>query len=136
MSTHETTRNKHDRNATKLYLLEVLPAIVLMLIPVLILTSQGPSTISDPWRSTLAVLPILPAAWVAIAVWRHLRRVDEYQQLGLLRSFGIGFAVSILTALAYGLAGLAGRRVEASEWSILAAGMIAWFIAGMITTRR
>lgn len=91
---------------------------------------------NSPWRFVWAVLPVVPALWILRAVLRHLRRVDDYQRLLLLQGLGVGFAVSMVTALTLGFLGIAGLPMGAAGWIVYGLGMLGWLVASQLTARR
>jgi len=88
------------------------------------------------WRFVWALAPVLPAAWIARAVLRHVRRVDEYQKLLLLQSLAVGFAVAMLTAITLGFLGTAGLSLADAPWIVYGAGMLGWAVTGICAGRR
>mgnify|MGYP001760100154 CR=1 FL=1 len=128
--------SKHERQTSRRYLLEVVPGLVVMLGSMLLLT-QVSDLKGDPVLRTLAAwAAVAGAGWIVIAVWRHLRRAAEYETRALLVTLSISFATTTLTAFGLGLASLVGARVDASEWLVLAVGLMTWCIAGVVTTKR
>jgi hypothetical protein len=91
---------------------------------------------TSPWRFLWAVLPVLPLIWVGIAVVRHLRRLDDYQQRLTLLSLGVGFAVAMAAAVTMGLLGAAGLQTLVTPWIIFGAGMAGWGITAIVVARR
>jgi hypothetical protein len=91
---------------------------------------------TSPWRFVWAVLPVLPLIWVCVAVLRHLRRLDDYQQRLTLQGLGVGFAVAMAAAVTMGLLGAAGLQSPVTPWIIFGAGMAGWGITAIIVGRR
>jgi energy-coupling factor transporter transmembrane protein EcfT len=102
---------------------------------VLVLTF-GDLDATSPWRFLWAVLPVLPMIWVAVAVIRHLRRLDDYQRRLNLQAFGVGFAVAMGVAITMGLLESAGLQTAATGWIIFGAGMFGWGITSIVVGRR
>lgn len=94
---------------------------------------------SRPLRGLVAVLPVLPIAWMMHAALRYLREIDELQRR--IETEAIGIA-SLLVALLY----FAGGMLEKAEVIAMDAGIaMIWVfpmlcgiygIAKMILTRR
>lgn len=82
----------------------------------------------------LTLLPILPLIWVVLALWRHLRNIDEMQREVLIRSLAFGFAITMITTLVIALLRGAGVALQGGEWIIFIAGMTSWGIAIPIST--
>lgn len=80
------------------------------------------------WRILWALLPVLPVGWALWAVVRHLRRVDELQQLLLLQGLGVGFAAAMLASITVGFLGIAGLDMRFAGWIVYGVGMLAWII--------
>jgi hypothetical protein len=89
-----------------------------------------------PARFALAVLPAVPAAGVAWAVLRHVRRIDDYQRRILLEGIAVGFALAMLAAIALGLLAAAGLVVPAAPWIVYGIGMVSWAIGSGLAGRR
>lgn len=105
------------------------------LVLVLVLTF-GDLDGTSPWRFVWAVLPVLPLIWVCLAVVRHLRRLDDYQQRLTLLSLGVGFAVAMAAAVSMGLLGAAGLQATATPWIIFGAGMAGWGVTSIVVGHR
>lgn len=133
----DTARSSRgDRARSRAYLLEfgiAMGAYVVVLVAVLL---WGDMNGHAPWRLALAVLPAVPAAGIAWAVLRHVRRVDEYQRRILLEGLAVGFALAMIAAITLGLLSAAGLVLAAAPWIVYAVGMVGWAIAGGIASRR
>jgi hypothetical protein len=70
------------------------------------------------------------------AVFRQVRRVDEYQRLLLLGSLAVGFAVAMLAAITLGFLTIAGLRLPDAPWIVFGAGMLGWALTGICVGRR
>jgi hypothetical protein len=125
-----------DRARSRAYLREFVAWMVgyaVVLVAVLTLADVGGQS---PWRYALAALPALPAAGVAWAVLRHVRRIDEYQRRILLEGLAFGFASAMLAAITLGLLAAAGLVLAAAPWIIYGVGMVSWAIASAVAGRR
>jgi hypothetical protein len=89
-----------------------------------------------PSRFVWALLPVLPIAWTAFTIIRHLRRVDDYQRLLLLQGLATGFVVAMLVSVTVGFLGVAGLELVGAGWIIYGAGMFGWLVAGSIASTR
>jgi energy-coupling factor transporter transmembrane protein EcfT len=112
------------------------PGIVAYMVLLVAALTWGDLDGTSPWRFVWAALPVLPMVWIAIAVLRHLRRVDEYQRGKLLAGFAVGFAVAMLGSITLGILGTAGVHLEGEPFWIYAAGMIGWGVASAVSGRR
>lgn len=129
-------RSAGDRRRTTAYLREFVPGIVAYVLVLLAALRWGGFDGTSPWRFLWAVLPVLPMVWIAVAVLRHLRRVDEYQRTRMLTGLGAGFAVAMLASIALGILQSAGFELEGSGFWIYAIGMATWGIASAVSSRR
>ncbi len=90
--------------------------------------------VAAPWRSLLALCPMIPAAALAWVVLRELRRMDELQRRIQLEAIGFSFAGTAVLTFSYGfLEGLGYPRLSMfTVWPILA---VLW-VAGLAIARR
>ncbi|CAH2794805.1 MAG: hypothetical protein CBARDMAM_3368 [uncultured Caballeronia sp.] len=58
--------------------------------------------VPDQWRWAIAILPMVPMIFIAIAVLRQLRRVDELQRRIQFEALAIAFGSTALTTFGYG----------------------------------
>ena len=70
------------------------------------------------------------------SVFRHVRRIDEYQKLLLIQSIAVGFAVAMLTSISLGFLAIAGLQMREAPWIVYGAGMLGWAITGSCVGRR
>ena len=125
-----------DTARAKAYYRDFLPGIAAYLLVLAAVLLWGHLDGTSPARWVWALAPVLPAAWIVVAVVRHLHRLDDYQRLLLLQNLGVGFAVAMLSAITVGFLGIAGLPMMAAGWVIYAAGMAAWLVAATITRSR
>ena len=129
-------RSAGDRRRTRAYLREFVPGMVAYVIVLFVALTWGGFDGSSPWRFLWAVLPVLPMVWVAVAILRHLQRVDEYQRGKLLTGLGVGFAVAMLGSITLGILQSAGLELEGSGFWVYSLGMIGWLISAAVSGRR
>jgi hypothetical protein len=129
-------RSASDRAKARAYGREFWPAMAAYALVLAAALSWGGLDGHTPWRFVWALAPVLPAAWIALVVLRHVRRVDEYQKLLLLQSLAVGFAVAMLAAITLGLLAAAGLRLADAPWIVCGAGMIGWALTGLCAGRR
>jgi len=125
-----------DRERTRAYLIDFLPAMAGYCIALPLVLHFGHLDGSNPWRYALALLPLVPALGVVRAVWRHIGRIDEFQRDLLMRSFAIGFLVMIVVALTFGFLALAGLNPQGLPWILFSAGMLGWGAGSFLLSRR
>lgn len=129
-------RSEDDRAKVRAYNREFWPgmaAYALVLVAVLL---WGGLEGHSPSRFVWALAPVLPAAWTVRAVFRHVRRVDEYQKLLLIQSLAVGFAVAMLASITLGFLGIAGLQLPDAPWIVYGAGMLGWGLTGVCVGRR
>ncbi len=127
----------YERKTKRAYLAEFLPAVVgyVAVLGAIILLVDFER--AGAWRFAVALLPVGPALWGAVAVARHLRRIDELQRQVHLSGMATGFGVAMITALTLGflaMAGLDGGRV--GPWLVYSAGMLAWMTGSALAAQR
>ncbi|MEM9890287.1 MAG: hypothetical protein AAF962_05445 [Actinomycetota bacterium] len=106
------------------YFREFLPGMVAYsIILVLVLSRVDEESASAPF---LYLLPVLPMVWVAIAVYRSIRRADEYGRLLQYESMALAFGVMIITSLVFGFLGMVVDGIGWAPWVIFALGMTTW----------
>ena len=88
----DSSSSAGDRARTRAYLRDFLPAMAAYGVLLAAVLTFGGLDGHSPSRYAWALVPVLPALGVVRAVLRHLHRIDDYQQLVLLRGLGTGFA--------------------------------------------
>ncbi len=129
-------QSRGDRARAWAYVREFVPAMIAYCLVLVLVLVFGDLDGSSSWRFVWAVLPVLPTIWVAVAVIRHLRRLDDYQQRLTLQALGVGFAVAMVAAITMGLLAAAGLQSQITAWIIFGAGMFGWGITGIVVGRR
>jgi len=124
-----------DRQRSRSYHREFWPGIAAYVVLVSLCPLLTRAADGSPWRYLWAVLPVLPALWVLRAVVRHLRRIDDYQRLLMLRGLGVGFGLAMVASLTLGLLELAGLDLP-TGWIVYGVGMLGWAIAAATAARR
>jgi hypothetical protein len=125
-----------DQAKARAYSREFWPGMATYAIVLTTVLTWGDLDGHSPWRFVWALAPVLPAAWTVRAVLRQVHRVDEYQQLLLLRSLAVGFAVAMLAAITLGFLTIAGLRLADAPWIVVGAGMLGWALTGICVGRR
>lgn len=136
MSVNSPAPAQRDRAATRRYVLEFFPAVILYLILLFGVSAVVDLKGSNPWNPLLALLPLIPVVWMMVAAIRHYRRSDEYQRGLILRALACGFLAAMLTAVAVALLGTSSVSVAGGEWWIFGAGMATWGVASVVVVRR
>jgi hypothetical protein len=126
-----------DRARARAYLRDFVPGIVGYVVVLLAVVTWGDLGGDSGWRFGWVLLPVLPMLWVVRAVVRHLRRVDEYGRLVLLRGLAGGFVVAMVSAMTVGFLEIGGLRLPpgGAGWSVYGAGMVGWLVTGAVASR-
>lgn len=119
-------RSAGDRARARAYHRDFWPGIVGYAVVLTGVLVWGELDGDSPWRLLWAVLPVVPALWVVRAILRHLRRIDDYQQLLLLQGLAIGFVTAMITSMTVGFLGIAGLALPVAGWITFGAGMLGW----------
>jgi hypothetical protein len=128
--------SRGDRARSRAYLREFGAAMAAYVVVLVAVTVWGGLHGHDPARFALAVLPAVPAAGVAWAVLRHVRRIDDYQRRILLEGIAVGFALAMLGSVTLGLLAAAGLVVPGAPWIVYGIGMVSWAIGSGVAARR
>ncbi len=89
----------------------------------------------EPARYVVMALPMVPAAFVALAVLRYTREADEMQRRIVLESLAAAFALGSLLTFGYGLLQVAGAPDVSwmYVWPVYAGS---WLLFGLLARRR
>ena len=135
--TNDTERTNTERRAARAYVSEFLPAVVGYGIVLAIVVATVDFDTAGRWKYPVALLPVIPAMWGAVAIARNLDRIDELQRSIHLSGMALGFGMAMVAALTLGflaMAGFDGGRV--GPWIIYSIGMIGWLLGSAIAGRR
>lgn len=129
-------RSANEIRKNRAYQREFWPGITLY--GVLLSVALGLGRDTTPKRVLLAAVPVVPFLLITRAIWRSLKRSDEYVTQMQLSSMAAGFGAAMFAALLVWFVGLA--RVElrngASGAIVFSAGMATWAIASAVNARR
>lgn len=121
--------------AKRRYFLELggaLVAYVIVLIASIHLLNGG---LPNPWRTVVALTPVIPVALVFVAVARFMLSIDELQRQIQLESMAFAAGFTALAAVTYGFLESAGLP-RPSAWLTYTVVMVAWGLSVPIVTRR
>lgn len=135
MSDETGMTNREKRAATR-YVWEFSIGMVLFVLLFLVLPKWWVTELGTWPHLVRTLLPILPLIWAVIALWRHVRNIDEMQRAVLVRSFAFGFAVTMLATVVIALLRGGGNEVPGGEWIIFIVGMTSWGIAIPVNTMK
>lgn len=82
-------------------------------------------------RSLIILLPMIPVVFAAVAIYRHVLRIDEFQRLQVLKIITIAAAGTALFSMGYGFLEIAGlpKLSMMVVWPVMAT---LWIIAGIV----
>ncbi len=109
------------------YLREFLPAMTAYGLVLALVLSQVDE--SSTWAPFWYVLPVVPMIGVAVAVYRSVRRSDEYARLLQLESMALGFGAAIIASLVFGFLGVVEVGLGWGPWVIFGVAMATWGIS-------
>lgn len=136
MSQEYPKRTRGERRASQRYMWEIGAGAVAFLFLFLFLPDLVPAEPGSAASIVVALVPLLPVLGMAVAVMRHVHRVDELQRMLLLRSLAVAFGVAMLIALTIAFLSTAGVRVAFTEWYVFIGGMAAFgVVAGVLSLR-
>ena len=73
----------------------------------------------------LAVLSVVPIAWIVAVIVLRVRQMDEYQRKLLFPGLAVGFTVAMVTTLAVGTLSSAGFAPPSSGWIVCISASVA-----------
>lgn len=129
-------RTAAERAGVRRYVMEIGSGVIAFAMLFLVLPQfleTGPHTL---WGIVVALLPLLPVGWIAVAVIRHVRRVDELFRALFVKSAAVGFMAAMLIALTIAFLRPTGVHLEYSEWWIFVGGMGTWGIGAAVLSLR
>ena len=89
---------------------------------------------AEPWRLLLALLPLVPLAWIVIVMIWRTRQMDEYQLKQIVPSLAIGFTVTIVAAIVLNTLNAAGFAVPDNGSFLSVIGVLAWALTYIWTS--
>ena len=130
MQHRDNLTSEFDRRQNRAGFRDAIPAVVALVVSEVIVASLDLHADTNRWHLAVALLPLIPALWLAWAQWRMLRRSDEFQRIAHLEALAIGFAVAMLAALTGGLLDAANVGSTAQWLQItFIGGVLAWVAA-------
>jgi hypothetical protein len=83
----------------------------------------------------IVLVPIIPGIWLIVSLGRAIASLDELQRRIQLEAIAIGFGISGMLALTYGLLGMAG--IPQASWIYVPVVMVlGWFLGKLWTLWR
>ncbi|MBV9270050.1 MAG: hypothetical protein JO165_03090 [Candidatus Eremiobacteraeota bacterium] len=121
--------------ARRRYFLEIagsMAAYVVILVASIHVLNGG---LTNPWRTIVALTPVIPVVLVFVSLVRFMLSIDELQRQIQLESMAFAAGFTALAAVTYGFLETAGFP-RPSAWLTYVVVMVAWGIAVPIVTRR
>ncbi|MFV0258855.1 MAG: hypothetical protein ACK5PP_10460 [Acidimicrobiales bacterium] len=117
------------------YLRELVPPMVVYTVSVVIVTATVDAGTAG--AAFWMLIPVIPLCVAAIAVYRSIRRADEYTRYRQYQAMAIGFGGAMMAAITVGWLGVVDAAPFYSGWLVFGVGMLGWMIglsAGAGTT--
>jgi len=92
-------------------------------------------SVNGPWRTVVALLPIIPVIFIFASVVRFLLATDELQRQIVVNSLALAGGATALLAVTYGLLECDGLP-RLSAWWTYAVFMSSWIVAAYFVRRR
>jgi hypothetical protein len=90
---------------------------------------------SGGWQTAIAVMPMIPVAFVVAAIARFLSGTDELQRRKIVESLALAGVATALVAFTYGLVEGEGLPRPSAWWTFVTF-MVAWIAAAFFVRRR
>lgn len=122
--------------ASRRYQTQAVIGTVLFIVLVTCIAGPAREGTHGPWRTIVALLPMLPLIWTFWAVVQYLGRADELVRRVNLEALAVAAGFTAFLSLAYGLLeDLAGFPHIALWWIFVAVDLF-WALAALILWRR
>lgn len=89
----------------------------------------------SPWRYPVALIPMLPGAFIATGLLNAIRKLDELSRKIIYESMAITFAITLFLVLALGLLEMAGLP-HLGSLSITGFMVVVLIVAKLAISRR
>lgn len=116
-----------DRRQRNKYLREFVPAITAYAIILAVVVSTVDE--ATPGAEIWILLPLIPLIGAAVAIYRSVRRADEYSRLLQMEAMALGFGAAMIASLILGFVGIVGVALTFGGWLVFAAGMLTWALS-------
>ena len=100
--------SNHEKKQIKKYNVEILGALAAYAVILVIAMVYGKPMTPGAARTALLLSPMTGFALMIWAIWRMLRRVDEYVRNQMLESIALSAAVTVGVTFTYGFMEIAG----------------------------
>jgi O-antigen/teichoic acid export membrane protein len=106
-------------------------AYIAVLFPAVWLLNRG---LEGPLKFVVAVAPIVPVAFVFLAVLRYFAATDEFERRVMVESLAVAGGITALLAVTYGFLQNAGLPYLSAWWT-WTVFMASWLIARLLVSR-
>jgi len=103
--------------AGRAYLIEIVAATALYVAAVLVRPWLAGHAATPALAAAAKVLPALPIWLTLWVVWRYYRRIDEFEQLKMLKTTAVAFGASSCLIVTYSFLADAGLPPLALTWA-------------------
>ena len=111
----------------------ILPLLVPLILYLGLLTfsiSWVPKHQDSPWRYVVAILPMLPGAFIVFGIMRTIRKLDEMERRILLEAAAFGFVFTMFWLLSQAFLSLVGVPQPSSITIVFVMSML--LVAGKL----
>ncbi len=122
------------KRAHRRYLIEFSLSIAAYMI-VIFLSRLLWHTAGGGWQTAIALMPVVPAAFIVVAVARWLGGTDELERRKAIESLAVAGVATALLAFTYGLVEGEGFP-RPSAWWTFGTFMVAWIASAFLVRRR
>ncbi|WP_344791084.1 hypothetical protein [Gryllotalpicola daejeonensis] len=129
-STAETAR---EQNLRRRYRTRITMASIIYVVVLAPVTFWGGLGGHSAWRFLFALLPVLPAAWMAAIIIARFRELDEYQVRLAFPGIASALVSAMLASVTIGFLGITGLNLPGVGWIVFVAGMGTWWLVSQLT---
>jgi hypothetical protein len=124
-----------ERRETVRYFKEFGPAMAAYMASVIGVSFVVDSQVEQA-RNYLALVPLVPVILAAVAVYRSVRRVDEYARHVQVSWMAVGFGVAMVGLVGLMLLSMADLMPPAGPMAVFLASMLTWGLGAVLQMRR
>lgn len=112
------------------------PPLVLLVVLAVVMVAFTLGLVPRALQVPVALVPIVPLAWIVSRIAAQIRRCDEMQVRTQLDALAVAFALVALATYAYGLLQLYAGFAKVNLVCIWPVMMPAWFVGWLYARRR
>lgn len=122
-------------SAARTYLIQFGAATIVYVVLLIVSIGLIQANPNASWRYAVAVLPVIPAIFGALALVRYVGKIDELQRRIQLDGFAFSFGVTAILTFTYGFLENAGLPPISFIW-VLPLMIFLWGIGTAIASAR